>query len=123
MSMSLLQEKNANEKAFFEENARVDKTDDPDLPKPMVILTPNIHRTSNKARSLRRFPRSSCPPSLIPPLTPRAWGGTWKTRWATPSPPGRIMYSGELKEMAARESESSSGGGLDGPSVELVGDR
>ena len=57
----------------------------------MAILISTEHRTSNNDSVIRGGSVSS--PSNVPPFTPRASLGTSKTKLATPSAPGGIMYS------------------------------
>ncbi|KAJ3719463.1 hypothetical protein C8R42DRAFT_121682 [Lentinula raphanica] len=65
----------------------------------MVILTAMVQLISNKPwvvlGLLPCFPNASLSsPRSVPPLTPFVRLGTSKTRLATPSTPGGIVYSG-----------------------------
>jgi hypothetical protein len=84
------------------------------LPNPIPILTPTVHRNSNKdcvilpwSSSFPLAPSSPSPPSSGPPLTPRASFGTSNTKLATPSPPGAMIYSGPLNDTVLSVSETS----------------
>ncbi len=74
------------------------------LPMPIASLTPSMQRTSK--RDPADLPPSPC---LCPPFTPRACLGTSTTRFATPSTPGGMMYSGPRKETMVTVSDSCSG--------------
>lgn len=56
-----------------------------DVPMPMFIVIPNVHRTSNKDSVVLPFGPSA---GSIPPLAPLACCGTSNIRLAAPSPPG-----------------------------------
>ena len=74
------------------------------LPIPIASLRPIMQRTSNKL-SVERLPS----PCRRPPLTPRACFGMSTTRFATPSTPGWMMYSGPRNDTEVSVSDSCSG--------------
>ena len=77
------------------------------LPIPIPNLTSTLHLISKRLSVTLDWPPSSLSsPSSMPPRTPLACFGTSKTKFATPSAPGGMMYSGPLNGTVVNVSES-----------------